>query len=159
MGYTHYWRCTKARQGNAKTAETTYQKAIRQCQRVARSYNAELKAENPKHPARLSGYTVHCKVGTYGGLNINGAKELAHEDFCFREHWNENADFEFCKTARKPYDTVVTACLIIMKHYMGDLIEISSDGDVSEWDDGLELAKRVTKIKNLSVPIQDEEAA
>ena len=36
--------------------------------------------------------------------------------------------FDFCKTARKPYDIVVCCLLIILKHRLGNMIEISSDG-------------------------------
>lgn len=36
--------------------------------------------------------------------------------------------FQFCKTARKPYDTAVTACLLLAKHHFGSAIEITSDG-------------------------------
>jgi hypothetical protein len=151
MGYTNYWTCHKAKHGNAKKAEETYQLAIRQCQRVVKSYNKQLKALDPKHPARLSGYTAHCDVSEYGGLNVNGVADLACESFTMREHWNENTDFDFCKTNERPYDVVVKACLLIMKHYMGDLIEISADdgGDQSDWMNAYELVERVTKIKGL----------
>ena len=36
--------------------------------------------------------------------------------------------FDFCKTARKPYDIVVCCLLVILKHRLGNMIEISSDG-------------------------------
>ena len=36
--------------------------------------------------------------------------------------------FDFCKTARKPYDIVVCCLLIILKHRLGNMIEIGSDG-------------------------------
>jgi hypothetical protein len=147
MGYTHYWKFKDVPRGNAKNAEESYQLAIRQCQRVIKTYNAEMKKIDDKHPERLSGYSAHTKVDEYGGLKFNGVGELAHEDFTAREHYSENEGFNFCKTAQKPYDTVVTACLIVLEYYMGGLIEVSSDGDSTDWESGLELAKRVLKIK------------
>lgn len=154
MGYTHYWNTVapKREKGNAEKAEKQYQKAIRQCQRLIKRHNAELKAIDSKHPSRLSGYTAHCKVSQYGGLNVNGAGDLKHEDFCMREHFAENHDGDFCKTARKPYDVAVVACLIILKHYLGDLFQVESDGDANDWTDGLELAKKHLNMKHLNIP-------
>lgn len=44
--------------------------------------------------------------------------------------------FDFCKTAEKPYDEVVTAILIRAKHHYGTSVEITSDGVWSEWSPG-----------------------
>lgn len=155
MGYTHYWRINPIK-GKAEKQEKAYQNAIKKCQKIVSEYNKAVKSIDPKDERRLSGYSAHTKVGQYGGLNFNGVGNLSHEDFSFREHFRENSDFDFCKTARKPYDVVVTACLIVMKHYLKDGINVSSDGDASEWNDGLELAKKVTKLKTLKNPIQDD---
>lgn len=150
MGYTHYWRVNSVR-GKSAEIETVYRRAIQDCQRVAHAYNRACAAKGDTD-ARLSGYTAHAKVGSYGGLNLNGKGDLAHESFTFREHFNENEAFNFCKTARKPYDIVVTACLAILKHRLGDAIEVSSDGDASDWSAGVKLARKVTGLK-LANPI------
>lgn len=157
MGYTHYWSFKSSR-GQAKKVEENYCLALRQCQRVIKKYNADLKAKDAKHPNRLSGYSVHTKIEAYGGLELNGVGELSHEPFTMREHFSEN-EANFCKTARKPYDTCVVACLIILKHYLGDLIEVSSDGKTSDWIDGLKLAKKVLGIEALTIPIKNRDAA
>jgi hypothetical protein len=136
MGYTHYWTCEK------KGDEKVYQRAIKLCRKVAWTYNQEATGAE-----RLSGYAAHCKPGTYGGLKVNGKQDMAHEDFCLREHWSENAGFNFCKTARKPYDVVVVACLAILKYYMGDSIKVDSDGDLAELQDGIRLAEKITGRK------------
>lgn len=154
MGYTHYWKFRAVPKGQAKQVEETYQLAIRQCQKIIRSYNKSVKEIDIKHPDRLSGYSAHTKVNDYGGLNFNGTQDLSHEDFTMREHFNQNEGFNFCKTAEKPYDIVVVACLITMKHYLGDLIDVSSDGRDHEWTEGLELAQKVLKIKDLTNPIE-----
>lgn len=158
MGYTHYWTF-KSSHGRAKETEETYRLALRQCQRIIRAHNKKLKSQNEKHPDRLSGYSVHTKVDQYGGLEFNGVGDLSHETFSMREHFSENEGFNFCKTAQKPYDVCVTACLIVMRFYLGHLIEVSSDGDASDWTQGLKLAKTVTKIKGLAVPIKKRDAA
>ena len=44
--------------------------------------------------------------------------------------------FDFCKTARKPYDIVVCCLLVILKHRLGNMIEISSDGKDWTNDEG-----------------------
>lgn len=37
--------------------------------------------------------------------------------------------FDFCKTARKPYDAAVCACLVAFRHHFGGAFAVSSDGD------------------------------
>ena len=61
-----------------------------------------------------------------------------------------NVGFEFCKTAYKPYDLIVTAVLSLAKYYFKDDIDIGSDGGNSDWDDGVKLACKSTGklIKN-----------
>lgn len=76
-------------------------------------------------------------------VRFNGYGEDSHETFLF----SRDADgFNFCKTARKPYDAVVTACLIHMKDTYGDSVDINSDGDWSEWQDGARLYNNVTGL-------------
>jgi len=146
MGYTHYWTFKPAPKGLAKQAETKYQKAVEECTKVIQTYYKEY--------GGLSGYTAHTK--DYGGLNVNGKGDQAHETFAMREHYSQNIDkegynsgFNFCKTARKPYDLVVVACLSIMKYQLGDLIDVQSDGDSIDWYDGVEYANKVLKRKVL----------
>lgn len=155
MGYTHYWTFTAPQtiKGKHITIEHNYQLAVRQCQRLIKAYNKEVKTIDPKHPGRLSGYSVHTKVNDYLGLEVNGTGDLAHETFALRDHWSKNEAMNFCKTDSKPYDVVVTACLIVLQHYLGaELVEVTSDGDVSDWEEGLALAKRHLKMK-LAIPV------
>ena len=43
--------------------------------------------------------------------------------------------FSCCKTAFRPYDIAVTACLLIAKHHLGGQIKVSTDGrDANWWD-------------------------
>jgi len=145
MGYTHYFTFNAATKGEAKKAEKLYQLAVKDCAKIIKAYSLA--------NGGLAGYTAHTKIGEYGGIEVNGSRENGHEPFILREHFNENEEFSFCKTAQKPYDVVVVACLIALKNRLGNLIEVSSDGEVEDWADGLALAERVLKRKSLAVPM------
>ncbi|HOW87327.1 MAG TPA: hypothetical protein PKV84_01550 [Candidatus Omnitrophota bacterium] len=43
--------------------------------------------------------------------------------------------FNFCKTAYKPYDLAVTAFLVIAKHHLKEKISVHSDGETQHWAD------------------------
>lgn len=147
MGYTHYWTFQQPKRGDAAKVEALYQKAVKDCAKIIRTYYEAF--------GGLSGYTAHTPIGTYGGILVNGKGDDAHEDFSLREHFKQNLEpdnWNFCKTARKPYDVVVTACLIVLKHRLGDRIDVSSDGFQHDWEAGLDLAKRVLKLKTLTIP-------
>jgi len=153
MGYTHYWTfvAPKTIKGRHIEIEAKYQLAVRQCQRIVKAYNKEVKDLDLKHPDRLSGYSAHTKINDYLGLEFNGTGDAGHETFSLRDHWSKNEAGNLCKTNAKAYDVVVVACLITLQHYLGDLVEVSSDGDASDWEAGLGLAKRVLKA-NLNIP-------
>lgn len=145
MGYTHYWRFQPPKKGTTQLVEAKYQLAILDCQKVILAYKKEFGC--------LSGYSAHTKLGQYGGINFNGRGRDGHETFVLREHYKQNEGFNFCKTAQKPYDEVVTACLIILGHYLVDNIVVSSDGYQEDWQDGLNLVKKVLRrIKKFSIP-------
>ena len=87
-------------------------------------------------------------------VRFNGYDADAHETF----HWSlDSSGFGFTKTARKPYDAVVTACLIHLKDVYGDLVSIGSDGRWSEWQDGARLYRNATGL-TASAPFQMETA-
>ena len=70
-------------------------------------------------------------------ISINGVGEQAHEDFVI---YRNDTRWECCKTARKEYDRVVTAILILMR-YTYPSFSVSSDGSWGEWEHGRELFK------------------
>jgi hypothetical protein len=49
--------------------------------------------------------------------------------------------FAFTKTAYRPYDLAVNAFLVIAKHHLGDKIRVSSDGEIANWVEGIELCR------------------
>lgn len=153
MGYTHYFEFRKPKGIKAKDIERRYQSAIKECAKVALFWNAYCE-HNGDDASRLSGYTAHTKPGTYGGIELNGKGENAHESFNLREHFKEN-NFGFCKTAQKPYDAVIVACLAILKYRLGNAIEVSSDGRPIDWEYGVKLASSVLR-RNVPNPIDVE---
>lgn len=61
-------------------------------------------------------------------LNGNGETNLDHETFYLE---NEKSDFEFCKTARKPYDFAVREILNVAEKY-GLVTNVRCDGANNE---------------------------
>lgn len=49
--------------------------------------------------------------------------------------------FMFCKTAYKPYDKYVTACLVLAKRHFGKDVKVSSDGEIKDWEKGIDLVR------------------
>ena len=82
-------------------------------------------------------------------IRFNGVADDGHETFLLER---DNIGFEFCKTAYKPYDFIVTAVLSLAKYYFNNDIDISSDGDCSDWEKGVLLACKATN-KPIKSPI------
>ena len=53
-----------------------------------------------------------------------------------------DGDFNFCKTARKPYDLLVCACLIAAKKELN--YEVHSDGKKEDWQPAIDFYNKVT---------------
>jgi hypothetical protein len=102
MGYSHYWHQEKA------IVLTPVQiKLIEQ----VREDHKDILGIN----AFSSGTLIH----------INGIEDEAHEDFIV--NFEDLLKFEFCKTARKPYDLPVCKLLLILALSPG--FTFSTDGD------------------------------
>jgi len=129
MGYTHYWTFNKG-----LTAHK-YKKALTACRKIIRS-----------SPVLLGNGYGEGKPKLTNGIMINGVGDDSHETFGLPvtpQFDSQGQCSEFCKTAQKPYDVVVVACLCVLKHHLGHHIEVSSDGDPHEWEDGRSLASKV----------------
>jgi len=73
-------------------------------------------------------------------VDFNGIGDKAHEPFVFPYAFSDHDSFNFCKTAWKPYDEVVTACLIVARdHFSPSVLEIDSDGSWPDWSRGARL--------------------
>ena len=147
MGYTHYWGFKPAKRGETAKVNKLYRLAIRDCNKVIKAYQSKAIGYE-----RLSGYSAY--TDNYGGLKVNGKGDFMHEDFTMREHYRDNKA-DFCKTARKPYDLIVVACLTILKSRLKDYIDVSSDGQAINWQAGVEYASIVLD-KALSNPLEEK---
>ena len=126
MGYTHYWDVKK------KMDAETFSKFSNSCKKIAEESGVLLA-------------NGHGEVGTKPTFDdkvvrFNGVGEDAHETFSIRI---EKEGFSFCKTQQKPYDEVVVACLICLRVYLGEDVQVSSDGDLEDWKEGTDLFKKV----------------
>lgn len=83
---------------------------------------------------------------------FNGVGNDGHETFGIALG---DQGFDFCKTAAKPYDAVVTACLIHAKVIFGKKIAVSSDGSWDDWQMGQVLYETVFGVAPLGVILDD----
>lgn len=131
MGYTHYWRPVN---GIEPSIFAKISRDVAKACELAKKHGVEVQFE----------LDVEEKPAfTEDLIRFNGIEDDGHETFIITP---TGSDFEFCKTARKPYDLLVTAALCLLDfHTKGTswAVEISSDGDPADWSQGLALAKQV----------------
>ena len=65
-------------------------------------------------------------------INGNSTIDHDHESFYMDHYKLKEGEWDFCKTARKPYDLFVCAALIHLYH-KGLIKSFNSDGDVDDW--------------------------
>jgi hypothetical protein len=72
-------------------------------------------------------------------FNGDASKEEDHETFRLQKNGN---GFNFCKTARKPYDRFVKAMLVVANYYAPGALEVTCDGDDEPdcWTEGVRIA-------------------
>ena len=128
MGYTHYWTIKKPIDTDAFDK---LQKGIKAIIETANEAGISISDES-----------------TDGTIAFNGAGRDAHETFVIQVG---DTGFNFCKTAEKPYDAVVTASLILLKKELGLEVLISSDGRWNKWQGGQLLYETVFDIQPESV--------
>lgn len=116
MGYTHYWRKARA----ATPGEwDNFTGAVRAILAVPSLSGLVQYESDDASPVQADSNTVR----------FNGKGDDGHETFVIGP---EACDFDFCKTARKPYDLVV--CLVLLAAQATLPCKVSSDGDWSdEW--------------------------
>jgi hypothetical protein len=121
MGYTHYWNFSEE---PSREKFIEFAEGVKQIVATAQDAGIAITDEE------------------YGDDKVvfNGVGADSHETFFVSA---EGVDFNFCKTNQKPYDTAVTASLILAKKIFGDIIEVSSDGDASDWQSGVLLFETI----------------
>lgn len=128
MGYTHYWTTLQPIDADAFDK---LQKGIKAIIETAIDAGIPIYDES-----------------TNRTIAFNGVGRNAHETFVIQVG---DTGFNFCKTAEKPYDAVVTASLVLLKEQLGSEVEIDSDGDWSDWESGRLLYETVFDTQPESV--------
>ncbi|KAF3176025.1 hypothetical protein TWF225_009169 [Orbilia oligospora] len=125
MGYTHYWRG------------------------LISSKTSHLLLKDITHLLTTTTIKIRGPLGTGQPLitpqsiSLNGEAEDQDSHESLRIPINEAIPFQFCKTARKPYDDVVCAVLLRCLYYNPyPAFEVSSDGSWEEWTAGRELYRK-----------------
>jgi hypothetical protein len=140
MGYTHYWEFKLG------SDQKSYELAKKE---IIEFITFTIEKENYKLADGMG------KKGTFPSLNtfisFNGVEKDSHETFFLNNQIDST--FNFCKTARKPYDAVVIGCLLILKGYLKDDLRVSSDGDIKDLSNGIELLHKFFIYKDF---LQDD---
>lgn len=140
MGYTHYWYRPKA------IPVATWEKFRADVCLLTNTWN---KAETPERrvayeydqPGKLP--TANKNQVRFNGIGEGGHETLIIERVIPKADWDrpsfrggpKTEEFTFCKTAEKPYDGLVVACLIALHHHVPET-NVSSDGDDGDWAKG-----------------------
>ena len=151
MGYTHYWTF-KSNAGHPckistiKNGAEKFKNAVALFKECLKTLNGKTKKVVWVYKTKDYKLTEKVSMGLCNGwgkkgtkptitdtlVSFNGCGKNSHET-CYISL--EDAGFNFCKTARKPYDTAVCVCLLCFKHYFGKNMKLESDGDMNgiEW--------------------------
>lgn len=128
MGYTHYWTVKR------ETPPELLREAGAAMARVVEAARVDL------GDGRGEGRPI--LDPSAGRVVFNGRaneRDDSHETFLWPPNLGDPQDFlqglsnrpdgvfTFCKTAMKPYDPVVVACLLVAQQILGDFIEVTSD--------------------------------
>ena len=136
MGYTHYFSKVGITRDDAVRFEM-FANGARTIIEYATTQDKIQLADGMGE--KLGGWEVTDSVVSFNGYGAD-----SHETF----YWSlDEKGFNFCKTARKPYDAIVTACLIHLKECYGSAVDIGSDGDWSEWRDGARLYRNALGLE------------
>lgn len=135
MGYTHYWN---------------FKKVVKDIDNSEKKFAAAVKLFKKKlkelpHSIRLAnGIGEGEPIITPTKVVFNGSAENGedYETFSITLADDERvSSFNFCKTARLPYDAAVCLALLCFKDAYGNDFDYSSDGDIN--DEGWELAHQI----------------
>lgn len=128
MGYTHYIKPKRAykedRSELVRDIEAVYAQALVAGIELAEEY--DIPDNQP--------------VVTNKEIRFNGVGDIGHETFHV-DMDTDNDGFLFCKTARKPYDAVVVAVMVLLHHHDPDWAEFVTDGDRDDMVKGIDLAR------------------
>jgi len=155
MGYTHYWNFKKSpveiENGTQmfKDAANLFKKGLSLIPPVITKkelkWNSELGDYDEKEVEYKFALAGPMGTGepiiTDTAVEFNGKDDDSYESCILSVH--DDDSFNFCKTARQPYDVAVCLALLCFKKVFGENFKYSSDGNGTE--DGWVLAKKIFK--------------
>ncbi len=120
MGYTHYFTTS-----GASLIKDQADGIVQNINKVLKLHKKIVQREHndPTPPQVTASLNLSGKLSIV--IWLNGKDEDGHETFAIN---TATSEWGFCKTSRKPYDIVVCKILLILKHYLGNGIEVKSDG-------------------------------
>ena len=152
MGYTHYWKFKKNPK-DCKNGSTKFAKSVELLKKCLAKVPAEIEGETydwenfTKKPVKIP---FVLKGGNGEGepkftdelvcFNGDASIDCDHET-CYFALDNDRYAFDFCKTARKPYDVAVCLALLCFKKNFGNDFSYSSDGNKD--DEGWQMAHNI----------------
>jgi len=136
MGYTHYWyRPAVIDQALFSRIRSDFENVVRVLAQLKGIYIA---GGDGQGEPEITNNVIY----------FNGSGDESCEPFYFPRiveandyimgsghHGPQGTFFCFCKTRQAPYDLAVTACLLVIKQYLGDHIIVRSDGEDKDWID------------------------
>ena len=121
MGYTHYWDISKDVKEISKECLKDIKKVLQKHKGII-----QFESDNTKKPI------VNKKEIRFNGIGGDGYEtfNVLMPDALKKEgkRCDEGLYFNFCKTAKQPYDVVVCEVLLLLKADLKDKIKVSSDG-------------------------------
>ena len=140
-------RLTKQRQGLDTTYIHHWRLKTRFSQQTTSiSKDAQALANKWRRPLCRSRDEPHCEPVFLPNVIRFSTAENGCDDFRFPPDWNENEPVGYgcCNTEMLPYNQLVAATLLAMKHHLGDHVEIDAAGDYrsSTWGAAMNLYLR-----------------
>lgn len=144
MGYTHYSSRPKTLPVRKFRAAASDCRTVVEALCNEKGFKLQREYDDPSPP-----------VFDQSNIRFNGEGDNGHETFSidrvYRTYPEQSKPargegwFEFTKTARKPYDAAVCACLIVFHHHVGQSYSVRSDGDDADegWVAARETCQRV----------------
>jgi len=127
MGWTHYWK------REVELPAEEFKEAVKDCEIILSKIDVPLTGPMSKgNPICNSKEII-----------FNGIKGQDCEPFSIKiseqPRRSDQLVFSYCKTEKLPYDICVKSVLIILKHYLGENIEIMTDGTIEDWSDAIDI--------------------
>jgi len=130
--YTHYWTPNKVTNAEWKP----FLAEVKQLVKALPAHSLSAGEYYKDEPLKICGWngkglpTFNNKKISFNG---DASNDLDHETFSIEPEKN---DWNFCKTARKPYDLLVCAVLLSAHNHLN--YEVSSDGDLEDWQTAID---------------------